>query len=80
MLVTPACILPGNSAKMVICNLQKTPYDDKAILLLRGKTDSFIKLLLIELGVEIPKMNPQGQTVDDTTGNWEKEHEAHQKK
>jgi len=80
MLVTPACILPGNAAKMVICNLQKTPYDDTAILLLRGKTDTFIKLLLIELGVEIPKINPQGQTVDDTTGNWEKEHELHQKK
>jgi len=74
MLVAPSCSLPSNAKKMVICNLQKTPYDNDAVLLLRGKTDTLVKLLLIEFGIEIPTVNPQGQKVDDTTKNWENEH------
>jgi len=79
MLVAPACVLPGYAKKMVICNLQKTPYDDEAKLLLRCKTDTLLKLLLIELGIDVPTKNPQGQSVDDTTLNWESEHKAKHK-
>lgn len=74
MLVVPACLLPGYAKKMVICNLQKTPYDDKACLVIHAKTDTVLKLLLEELKVELPKINPQNQTIDDLTTNWEFEH------
>jgi len=63
---------------MVICNLQKTPYDDQAAIRIYAKTDTVMKLLLQELNVELPKTNPQNQSIDDLTLNWEQEHTAKQ--
>jgi len=74
MLVVPACLLPGYAKQLVICNLQKTPCDEKACLVIHAKTDTVIKLLLNELQVAVPTVNPQGQSVDDLTVNWEEEH------
>jgi len=59
MRVQPACSLPShthryNRGHMVICNLQKTPYDDHAAFLLRGKTDHVIELLMKHLNLEFP--------------------------
>jgi hypothetical protein len=39
----------------VICNLQKTPYDKYASLVIRAKTDIIMKLLMKELDLSIPK-------------------------
>lgn len=68
--VSPACEMPGNCAlnsnllletvakngnNLVICNLQKTPYDSDACLRIFGKTDDVMKLVMQELGLDIPK-------------------------
>jgi len=78
MRVQPSCSLPERAIKsggsLVISNLQYTPYDAKAILLPRGKTDTLMKLLLAELGIEIPTTTPDGRKIKDTTTNWEREH------
>ncbi|KAJ3435914.1 nad-dependent protein deacetylase sirtuin-7 [Anaeramoeba flamelloides] len=55
--VTPASSLPvisvkRQTGKLVICNLQKTPKDKYASLLIKGKIDKVCKLLMKEL--EIP--------------------------
>jgi len=60
MMVQPACLLPGYiykkpGGKMVICNLQKTSYDSKAVVNLHGQTDDFLYLVMQELGIEIPR-------------------------
>jgi NAD-dependent SIR2 family protein deacetylase len=60
MMVQPACLLPGYiykkpGGKMVICNLQKTSYDNQAALTIHGQTDDFIYLVMKELGIEIPR-------------------------
>jgi len=58
MRVAPACNLPEKSYKnkghLVICNLQKTPYDKYAALVIHAKTDTVMQLLFKELGYEIP--------------------------
>lgn len=56
MRVTPACELPMLNPKstMVIGNLQKTPYDDRARLVMHVPTDRLLSLLMQELGIEIP--------------------------
>jgi mono-ADP-ribosyltransferase sirtuin 6 len=47
--VFPACDLPVETTRrggqMVIINLQKTPIDDHAALVIHGKIDDVIKLL-----------------------------------
>jgi len=59
MRVSPACNLPEASYKngghLVICNLQKTPYDKYAALVIHAKTDDVMTLLMEELKLEIPK-------------------------
>jgi mono-ADP-ribosyltransferase sirtuin 6 len=57
MRVQPACSLPVMTVKkgtgrMVIINLQKTPFDNRAYLIARAKTDNFLELLAKELGIE----------------------------
>ena len=58
MRVTPAAELPllarKNGAKLVICNLQRTPYDGEAHVLLHANTDDLMTLLLKQLGVNVP--------------------------
>jgi len=59
MMVQPACLLPGEiykkpGGKMVLCNLQKTSYDGKAVVNIHGETDDFMYLVMQELGIEIP--------------------------
>jgi len=56
--VSPACNLPEKSYKnkghLVICNLQKTPYDKYASLVIYAKTDHVMELLCQELSITIP--------------------------
>ena len=57
MRVTPAAELPlmkKKDGKLVICNLQKTPYDDVADILLHTKTDNLMTLLMERLGFHVP--------------------------
>lgn len=55
MQVAPACHIPyrcsKNNGKLVIVNLQKTSYDDKATKIY-AKTDEFMRLLMEELGLK----------------------------
>jgi len=59
MNVQPAASLPDkalkNSGKLIIVNLQRTPYDGVATLKVYAKTDLFMTLLMKELG--IPEFN-----------------------
>ena len=69
MMVQPACILPSliyenNNGKMVICNLQNTPYDDDAHFLIHAYIDDIFYLLLQELEISIPD---QYQLYDQTS-------------
>jgi mono-ADP-ribosyltransferase sirtuin 6 len=57
MRVQPACSLPVMTVKqktgrMIIVNLQTTPFDDRAYIITRTRTDHFMELLVKELGIE----------------------------
>jgi len=58
MRVSPANQFPlqvlSKGGKLVIVNLQKTPYDKKANLIIRERTDKVIELLFKELAIDIP--------------------------
>ena len=41
--------------KLVICNLQKTPFDDEADILIHAKTDQVMSLLMENLSIPIPE-------------------------
>ena len=57
--VNPACEMVGDTAtyggKVVIVNLQKTPYDHTAAMVVHSKIEEFMELLMQELNMEIPK-------------------------
>lgn len=57
--VNPACAMVGETAnqggKVVIVNLQKTPYDKVAAMNVHAKIEDFMELLMQELNIEIPK-------------------------
>jgi len=59
MRVSPANKFPlqavANGGKMVIVNLQKTPYDRKAHLVIHERTDKVMQMLMEELGLTIPE-------------------------
>jgi len=59
MRVKPACELPlkclKNKGKLVIVNLQKTPFDHFAEMIIRCRTDEFFQILMAELNVQIPE-------------------------
>jgi len=63
MRVSPANKFPVDIAsqggKMIIVNLQKTPYDKKAHLIIHEQTDKVIELLFKELGMQIPSYNAE---------------------
>lgn len=56
--VAPASSMPVETARnggnVVIINLQKTPIDDCAALVIHGKCDDVMMLLMKKLGYEIP--------------------------
>jgi len=56
--VTPACTNPKRTVqhggKLVICNLQKTPLDDRAFIRIYARCDDLMKLVMQKLGLEIP--------------------------
>jgi len=68
MRVQPACLFPvysvRNGGKMVIVNLQKTPFDDSASLLIREKTDKVIEMLFKELEMNIPTYDEQADIIN----------------
>ena len=56
--VSPANGMPAacaqNGGRLVICNLQKTPLDHLATLVIHAKCDDIMKLLMKKLGYQIP--------------------------
>ena len=59
MKVDPACSIPNKiwkkpNGKMVIVNLQTTPYDRYCKLRIFGETDLVLHMLIEELGYTIP--------------------------
>ena len=56
--VSPANEMPQQTAQnggnLVICNLQKTPLDNMAALVIHAKCDDIMKLLMEKLGYNIP--------------------------
>jgi len=54
MRVSPACQLPfyNKNSKMILVNLQTTPYDENSTVRSFSKTDIFMKLLMKELNLE----------------------------
>jgi len=71
MRVSPANKFPlqaiSNGGKMIIVNLQKTPYDKKAHLIIHERTDKVMELLCKELGVEIPEYSMDQDVVKKRT-------------
>jgi len=59
MRVSPACELPAKARKMVIINLQKTPYDDRCALRIFAKSDEVMELSVKELEIEVPEYQPR---------------------
>ena len=58
MRVEPACELPmmrKRRGRLVICNLQATPYDSKADLVIHSRTDVVMVRLMEKLGIQIPE-------------------------
>jgi hypothetical protein len=88
MRVKPACELPlmtvENGGKLVIVNLQKTPFDKKASVQIHGDCDDFLMLLAKELNVAVPNTTPEGRELvdyfDDIDHRYAKEVERLQKK
>lgn len=59
MTVTPANEIPETvgkrkAAKLVICNLQETPFDKSSILRVFGKTDDLMERVMEKLAIPIP--------------------------
>lgn len=58
--VSPANEMVGETArhggKVVIVNLQKTPYDHMAAMVVHSKIEDFMQLLMKELNIAIPKL------------------------
>ena len=59
MRIQPACSLPLNSVRnggnFVLINLQKTPMDQYATLVIHGKCEDVMELLMEKLGYTIPE-------------------------
>jgi NAD-dependent SIR2 family protein deacetylase len=67
MRVAPANKFPTralqNKGKMIIVNLQSTPYDSKASILIRERTDKVMQMLCKELGVAIPEYKRENDEI-----------------
>ncbi|EFA80644.1 hypothetical protein PPL_06227 [Heterostelium album PN500] len=71
MRVLPACLLCemgpiATGGKMVLCNLQITPYDDNSTPRPFCTTDEFMYYLMKELNIEIPMVTQKGQPIKQT--------------
>jgi NAD-dependent SIR2 family protein deacetylase len=68
--VKPACWLTeysysfGNDGKIVICNLQKTDYENKSYLSIFNNTDTIMAMLMQKLGIEIPNYDPNNDPTE----------------
>jgi len=73
MRVAPANKFPShaqmNGGKMVIVNLQVTPYDNKANIIIRDKTDKVMQMLCKELGVDIPDYKMEQDEIKNIDDN-----------
>ncbi|CAF1566230.1 unnamed protein product [Adineta steineri] len=79
MRVSPACKLPcmnlKSGQKMVIINLQKTPYDDQCALRIYARCDEVMSMVMKELNLTIPqytdlKLWTDTQWMTDFEQNW----------
>ncbi|KAJ8614462.1 hypothetical protein CTAYLR_000833 [Chrysophaeum taylorii] len=52
--ITPAADLPLSAKRFVIVNLQETPHDRQAALVIRAKVDAVMSFLLAELNLALP--------------------------
>ncbi|KAJ6249854.1 nad-dependent protein deacetylase sirtuin-7 [Anaeramoeba flamelloides] len=82
--VDPAASLPLvpvklRRGKLVICNLQKTPKDHYASLILHGKTDQILKMLMKELGIEVKSFKEVIMEKAQLIENKKKEKKKNQK-
>jgi NAD-dependent SIR2 family protein deacetylase len=50
--IQPVAALPAQASKFVVVNLQETPYDDQAALIIRAKVDTVLSQLMIQLGYD----------------------------
>ena len=61
--IEPVCTLPflnmkDNKKKVVICNLQRTPMDKRAHMVLRGDVDRIMRIVMDQLGIPVPPFDP----------------------
>jgi NAD-dependent SIR2 family protein deacetylase len=67
MRVQPANLFPSfateNGGKLVIVNLQKTLYHNRASLVIHGRMDEVIQMLMNELDVDIPRYDEEHDVV-----------------
>ncbi|CAF0776560.1 unnamed protein product [Adineta ricciae] len=79
MRVSPACTLPcmnlQGGQKMVIVNLQKTPYDSRCALRIFARCDEVMSMVMKELNLTIPpyvdlKLWSDEQWMKDFEKNW----------
>mmetsp|Transcript_39 Transcript_39/g.37 ORF Transcript_39/g.37 Transcript_39/m.37 type:complete len:405 (-) Transcript_39:42-1256(-) len=70
MRVGPANKFPDqarkNGGKMVIVNLQHTPYNDRAAIVCHARTDDFMRALMKELGIEAEEYSLDSDPVKGT--------------
>eukprot|EP01106_Pelomyxa_sp_JSP_P001744 TRINITY_DN1266_c0_g1_i2.p1 TRINITY_DN1266_c0_g1~~TRINITY_DN1266_c0_g1_i2.p1 ORF type:complete len:209 (+),score=61.64 TRINITY_DN1266_c0_g1_i2:50-676(+) len=59
MRVHPACDMPLLAKSLVICNLQKTPFDDQCAIRIWERTDKVMTSLMQLLGLPIPAFTPE---------------------
>lgn len=82
--VSPSCNLVEGSYKnkghLVIVNLQKTPYDKYAALVIRAKTDIVMDLLMEALGLSIPEYKQKKGKKKSKKEKKEKKKEKKEKK
>ncbi|KAH3767240.1 silent information regulator family protein [Pelomyxa schiedti] len=57
MRVHPACDMPPLARQLVICNLQKTPFDNDCVLRVFEKTDAIMEAIMTALAIPIPEFN-----------------------
>jgi len=79
MRVEPSCSLPRSiykksGGKMVIINLQRTPYDEVSEFVIRGHIDDVFNIVMRELGMEIAMKTPEGYDVTPYVDNVDQKH------
>lgn len=64
--VSPSNRLPfyNSNGDVIICNLQKTPYDGKAKEVIRAYTDDLLYIITNYLGVTVPTVSPSGVAIE----------------